>query len=235
MPNFEEHCESTLKKLGCRFEKVHRWMDEPSHVMGRNHRIRRHDPFKTPEMATEIFSKDYPEYKHLIGEAVLDHIMLDAKSGVLKKEEEPEPVRDIKDIISAYGENTVKKCQRYLDKALEIGGLDIIYPAWKRRSMLSTFLFGRELDRRFLLEYNCFYELMHGLIKYRGEFQEIERFPLFGSSVVISLRRKGYKGYVQEIRIKENEEEDLDFLSEENLEAQGIPSSAVMDMEDEEE
>lgn len=85
MPNFEEHCESTLKKLGCRFEKVHRWMDELSHVMGSDHRIRRHDPFKTPDVATQIFCKDYPNHSYLIGEAVLDHVMLDAKSGQITK------------------------------------------------------------------------------------------------------------------------------------------------------
>ena len=55
-------------------------MDELSHVMGKNHRIRRHDPFKTPEIATGIFSKDYPNHAHLIGEAILDHIMLDSRS-----------------------------------------------------------------------------------------------------------------------------------------------------------
>ena len=93
MPNFEEHCESTLRKLGCRFEKVHKWIDSPSRYMGKGHRVRRHDPYQTPQTAKELFSKHYPNHAHLIEDAVLDHIELDREEEIERRERKLEEKR----------------------------------------------------------------------------------------------------------------------------------------------
>lgn len=70
MPSHEEHCQNSLKKYGGRFDELHRWMDEPCIVMGREHRMYRHDPYITPKEAKKIFG----EYAD---QACLDHIILD--------------------------------------------------------------------------------------------------------------------------------------------------------------
>ena len=109
MPNFEEHCESTARKLGCRFERVHRWMDSPSQLMGKYHRARRHDPYETPEIAKELFSKHYPNHAHLIKEAVLNHIEIDCKNGTLREEERKESFQSFLRDYKAKREEGLRK------------------------------------------------------------------------------------------------------------------------------
>ena len=70
MPNHEEHCAESLKRYGKTFSEVHRWMDEPSLLLGSSHRKYRHDPDVTPFEAKAIFG-DFADH------VVLDHIRLD--------------------------------------------------------------------------------------------------------------------------------------------------------------
>ena len=70
MPSHEEHCQDSLRRYGKRFDKLHRWMDEPSTVLGPSHRKYRHDPNKTPQIAKVLFGP-------LADQACLDHIRLD--------------------------------------------------------------------------------------------------------------------------------------------------------------
>ncbi|MCJ7632348.1 hypothetical protein MUP77_08140 [Candidatus Bathyarchaeota archaeon] len=70
MPSHEEHCKDSLKKYRKPFSELHHWMDEPSTLLGKGHRIHRHDPLKTPPVAKELFG-------HFADEACLDHIRLD--------------------------------------------------------------------------------------------------------------------------------------------------------------
>ena len=43
MATFEEHCQETEKKLGHRFEEVHKWLDELAPFFGPPHRAVRHN------------------------------------------------------------------------------------------------------------------------------------------------------------------------------------------------
>ena len=70
MPSHEEHRQDSLKRYGKRFDELHRWMDEPSTVLGPSHRKYRHDPNKTPQIAKVLFGP-------LADQACLDHIRLD--------------------------------------------------------------------------------------------------------------------------------------------------------------
>ncbi len=70
MPNHEDHCADSLKRYGKTFSEVHRWMDEPSLLLGSKHRIYRHDPYVTPREAKAIFGEDADH-------VCLDHIRLD--------------------------------------------------------------------------------------------------------------------------------------------------------------
>ena len=70
MPSHEEHCQDSLRKYGKRFDGLHRWMDEPCIVMGKEHRLVRHDPYTTPQEARKLFG-EYADH------ACLDHIILD--------------------------------------------------------------------------------------------------------------------------------------------------------------
>src|SRR5208283_2071709 len=70
MPNNEEHCADSLKRYGKTFIELHRWMDEPSFLMGSSHRRYRHDPYVTPDEARAIFGENADN-------ACLDHIRLD--------------------------------------------------------------------------------------------------------------------------------------------------------------
>ena len=70
MPDHEEHCKYSLKKYGKGFSELHGWMDEPWEILGKQHRMYRHDPYTTPEEAKKLFG-EYADH------ACLDHIMLD--------------------------------------------------------------------------------------------------------------------------------------------------------------
>ncbi len=77
MPSHEEHCEDSLRRYGKRFDELHRWMDEPSVIMGSKHRTYRHDPYKTPQEAKLLFGP-------LADQACLDHIRLDQQESKRK-------------------------------------------------------------------------------------------------------------------------------------------------------
>ena len=78
MPSNEIHCAQSRKKYGKSFSDLHKWMDEPSKILGSNHRIIRHDIKKTPKEARELFGP-------LADQACIDHIMLDLESGEIQK------------------------------------------------------------------------------------------------------------------------------------------------------
>ena len=70
MPRHEEHCQDSLTKYGKRFDALHKWMDEPSTILGKKHRIYRHNPYETPKKAKKLFGE-------FADDACLDHIRLD--------------------------------------------------------------------------------------------------------------------------------------------------------------
>jgi hypothetical protein len=70
MPSHEEHCQESLKRYGKSFSELHRWMDEPSTILGPHHRRQRHNPYTTPKITAELFG-------HLADQACFDHIRLD--------------------------------------------------------------------------------------------------------------------------------------------------------------
>jgi len=70
LPSHEEHCQQSLRRYGKTFSELHKWMDEPSEILGYKHRMYRHDPYTTPHVARRLFG----EYAD---EACLDHIRLD--------------------------------------------------------------------------------------------------------------------------------------------------------------
>lgn len=71
MPLNAEHALHTLKRYGVTGEDIHKWMDEPSRVIG-NHRKFRHDP---EQQIPKIFLKKYGD--ELARNIILDHIFLD--------------------------------------------------------------------------------------------------------------------------------------------------------------
>jgi hypothetical protein len=81
MPNHEEHCEESRRRYGKPFSELHRWMDEPSLMLGTDHRMYRHNPYKTPLEARRIFGENADH-------ACLDHIRLDELGDTKPPEEE---------------------------------------------------------------------------------------------------------------------------------------------------
>ena len=70
MASHADHCKHSLKRYGRTFSDLHRWMDEPSTLLGPSHRNFRHDPNETPVEAKRLFGE-------LAEHACLDHIRLD--------------------------------------------------------------------------------------------------------------------------------------------------------------
>lgn len=286
MPNFEEHCGSTVKKLGCRFERVHKWMDSPSQYMGTRHRLRRHDPYKAPEIAKELFSKHYPNHAHLIEEAVLDHIELDRNSGGFTYSETEKALRDLaerereetwrKGIKKESRLKALKGTPKW--SGLSIGSIIALYFSYQSDptnssplitifSLTSVFFLwvtfehiGEYLGLRpFVFSFLTFLQIGVTICFFLfGGWNQAAYLMGFGifigfyllmtvGSIVWSGRlekdtqklRIRIRKMLEEDRRKElgepEPEEEPDFLSEENLEAQGIPSSGVIDLEDIEE
>lgn len=75
MPSREEHCQHTVERYGVTGEDIHEWMDEPSLILGPQHRNERHDP---KQEIPPIFITKYGE--ELARNIILDHIFLDVKS-----------------------------------------------------------------------------------------------------------------------------------------------------------
>lgn len=280
MPNFKEHCESTARKLGCRFERIHKWMDSPSQYMGTRHRLRRHDPYKTPEIAKELFSKYYPNHAHLIEEAVLDHIELDRNSGdftysetekaLMEMDKERETFR--KSLETESRLKSLRATPKWL--ALSIGSiiafylsyvtdpthafpliaisfLASVFSLWVTFEHMgeylgffpSTFSFLTFIQIGvviflFLFGTNTFSLIVFGIFTGFYLFMTVGAI-LFGKHIerkTEKLDAEIRKRLEARRRMELGEpEEEPDFVSEENLEDQGIPSSAVMDLEDIEE
>ena len=101
MPNHEEHCEESRRRYGKSFSELHRWMDEPSLMLGTDHRMYRHNPYKTPLEARRIFGENSDH-------ACLDHIRLDEVGGTKPPEEEGEKktaklkYKDLVDRVNKY-------------------------------------------------------------------------------------------------------------------------------------
>lgn len=75
LPNKEEHCKHTLSRYDVTGEDIHEWMDEPSLLLGPDHRDERHDPKQgLPQKLIEKYGKE------LARNIMLDHIFLDVKS-----------------------------------------------------------------------------------------------------------------------------------------------------------
>ena len=89
MPNHEEHCEESRRRYGKSFSELHRWMDEPSLMMGTDHRMYRHNPYKTPLEARRMFGENADH-------ACLDHIRLDELGGTKPSEEERKETMKLK-------------------------------------------------------------------------------------------------------------------------------------------
>ena len=279
MPNFEEHCESTGKKLDCRFERVHKWMDSPSQYMGKSHRLRRHDPYKTPEIAKGLFSKYYPNHAHLIEEAVLDHIELDRNGGdfTYSTAQENLMAMDMQDDFRRLEKESRRKTLKSTPKwfALFIASsiasyLSILYDPTHTSPLIAifvlaagVFLFGTVccvgeglgfeafsfgvwtfmeigviiflllfgINPLTLMVFGFFtgWYLLMWIVRWYSMRLESENKKLRSS-----LRQTYEIDRRREIQKPEPEEEP-DFVSEENLEAHGIPSSAAMDLEDIEE
>ncbi len=247
--------------------------------MGTRHRLRRHDPYKTPEIAKELFGKYYPNHKHLVEEAVLDHIELDRNSGSFTYSEAEKLLRELdEEEREEIWRKSIRKERRL--KALK--GT----PKWLGLSIGSIIAFFLSLQSDptnsspqiaiFFLT-SCFFLWI--TFEHIGEYLEYPPFVfsfmnfieigvvifivLFGvnaftltvfgvftgfyllmtaGSVVIGRRLEenvratkiSIRTMLEDERRMElgEPEEEPDFLSEENLEAQGIPSSAVMDLED---
>jgi len=102
MSSHEEHCQDSLRKYGKRFDELHTWMDEPWEVLGKKHRMYRHDPYTTPQ-----------EVKKLIGEyadhACLDHIRLDYPE-YFEPQHKTRMTTDF--CIHWQGDETAKWCRR---------------------------------------------------------------------------------------------------------------------------
>jgi len=74
MPSHEKHCQQSYERYNKRFDKLHTWMDEPWKLLGKEHRMYRHDPYISPKEVKELFGK-YADH------ACLDHILLDNHQG----------------------------------------------------------------------------------------------------------------------------------------------------------
>jgi len=275
LPNFEEHCESTGKKMGCRFERVHKWMDSPSQYMGKSHRLRRHDPYKTPEIAKGLFSKNYPNHTHLIEEAVLDHIELDRNGSnfTYSTAQENLMYMDRQDFFRRVEREERRKTLKSTPKwfALFIVSstasyLSILYDPTRTSPLIAIFVLAAGV---FLFVTVCCvgeglgFEPFSFAVWTFIEIGVIIFLLLFGingltlmafgvftgwylliwigrwEGMRIERRTKGLRSSIRkryEIeRGREIQKPEPDFVSEENLEAHGIPSSAVMDLEDIEE
>lgn len=93
MADYQTHCVSCRRKIGKSCEEVHRWMDEPVKMMGKGHRVYRHDINRTPGLAEEIWNRKYKQgLTNITGdeakEACIDHILLDKEKGDLPPEPE---------------------------------------------------------------------------------------------------------------------------------------------------
>jgi len=75
MPKHKIHRLIDRIVLGREYPHVHRWMDEPYKILGKKHRILRHDPIT-------LFLKYGPSPEFISG---LLHIMADRGESLLKK------------------------------------------------------------------------------------------------------------------------------------------------------
>jgi hypothetical protein len=84
MPNLEEHCKHTFERYDVEGRDIHQWLDEPSRKYAGRHREFRHDS-ETVKLAGDLFGKKYG--RTLAENIVLDHIMLDHKEEIQRRDE----------------------------------------------------------------------------------------------------------------------------------------------------
>jgi len=85
MPNREEHCQHSFERYGVRAEDIHAFLDEPSQLVGSEHREFRHD-YETVKLVGEMFGEKYG--REIAENVALDHIMLDHEETSEKKRAE---------------------------------------------------------------------------------------------------------------------------------------------------
>lgn len=83
MPNHEEHCQHSLKRVGIRGDEIHTWIDEPSKIAGSSHRQFRHG-LEAIDTAIQVFGSQYGVEK--VREIFLDHLMADSEDNSEKTE-----------------------------------------------------------------------------------------------------------------------------------------------------
>jgi len=161
MPTHEEHCQDSLRKYGKRFDKLHRWMDEPWELLGKKHRMYRHDPKTTPQEAKKLFG-EYADH------ACLDHIMLDYPE--LLNSQSGKLGMDTNFCIYWEGDEKAKWC-RHCEKAKHIG--EPCFELWKivRRFAASSLVFsnnrrGWAFGHRYRIESpsheRCYLKMLQG-------------------------------------------------------------------------
>ena len=84
MPNHEEHCQHSFKRYGVRGDDIHSWIDEPSQIMGGEHRKFRHDLASLP-ICLDVFKDKYTP--DMIENIFLDHLKADSEEGREKRQE----------------------------------------------------------------------------------------------------------------------------------------------------
>jgi hypothetical protein len=97
MPNCEEHSKYSLERYGKRAGDIHKFLDEPASVYGKNHREFRHDT-ETIKLVGKLFGQIYGKTE---AESIaLDHIMLDHLAQIKKGCEVPvEKVRSFEEPV----------------------------------------------------------------------------------------------------------------------------------------
>jgi hypothetical protein len=134
MPNNEEHSQESIRRYGKSFSELHKWMDEPSVILGANHRKYRHDPNTTPKEARALFGENADN-------ACLDHIRLDElerrkkgiQSGLFK---EPSLIRlTEKQVVATY---PIEKPQGWVRTDKEISWEQIIKRCPKCNAIFSS-------------------------------------------------------------------------------------------------
>ena len=249
MPNFEEHCQHSLKRYGYRGEKIHRFLDKPSRRYGCSHREFRHDS-ETVKLCGKMFGEFYGS-RIMAENIALDHIMLDHEEEIKNRNEEKEQIdrgfteeerrqfhlqylvglRRRKEQLALQLKDYKKRLELER-KALKLHPYVIsfcdlvflIYTAIKGILKIEALIFVFIISLIILYTFNIVRKKEISKLELMIENKEYE----------LSCLEKRDKEQEEKVEVETEEKEEPDFVSEENLEAQGIPSSAVMDMEDEE-
>lgn len=162
MPSHETHCRDSQSKYGKRFDDLHSWMDEPRDILGRKHRMFRHDPETTPQEAKRLFGE-------FADHACLDHIGLDRQSS----DEISERIMDTGFCQCWQGDEKSKYCRQCAQPR------DACYELWERVCQLAANRLeftnnrqGKAFGNRYRLESPsgkiCYLQMLQGA---RSRFQ----------------------------------------------------------------